>query len=98
MSRSDWQVGHRLQKLKALQVGFAEVAKHHPRKGIEILLQEQGRKTQWLTDYDGDNIVKFIERHKSKPFFLYWSPEAVHSKNDEAPPSLTERTTAKGKK
>ena len=29
---------------------------------------------------------------------LYWSPEAVHSKNDEAPPSLTERTTAKGKR
>ena len=43
-------------------------------------------------------MVEFIKRHKNNPFFLYWSPEAVHSSNQEAPPSLTKRTRAKGKR
>ncbi|MEM0970579.1 MAG: sulfatase-like hydrolase/transferase, partial [Verrucomicrobiota bacterium] len=57
-------------------------------------LNEAG-ETQWLTDYDGDSMIHFIEHHQETPFFLYWSPEAVHSTNQEAPESLTERTTAK---
>ncbi|MCP4786890.1 MAG: sulfatase-like hydrolase/transferase [Fuerstiella sp.] len=52
----------------------------------------------WLTDYDGDSIVNFVERHKDQPFFLYWSPEAVHSPSIEAPERLMKRTTAKGKR
>lgn len=92
-----WDIGSKVQG--PLQVGFAEVAQKPPKKkGSKYFCTNQNGKTQWLTDYDGDNIVKFIERHKAEPFFLYWSPEAVHSKNDEAPPSLTERTTAKGKR
>ena len=92
-----WDIGSKVQG--PLQVGFAEVAQKPPKKkGSKYFCTNQDGKTQWLTDYDGDNVVKFIERHKTKPFFLYWSPEAVHSKNDEAPPSLTERTTAKGKR
>ena len=92
-----WDIGSKIQG--PLQVGFAEVAQKPPKKkGSKYFCTNKAGKTQWLTDYDGDNVVKFIERHKSKPFFLYWSPEAVHSKNDEAPPSLTERTTAKGKR
>ena len=92
-----WDIGSKVQG--PLQVGFAEVAQKPPKKkGSKYFCTNQAGKTQWLTDYDGDNVVKFIERHKTKPFFLYWSPEAVHSKNDEAPPSLTERTTAKGKR
>ena len=51
-------------------------------------------ETVWLTDYDGDSMVEFIDRHKREPFFLYWSPEAVHSFNKEAPDGLTSRTTA----
>ncbi|MEM6778344.1 MAG: sulfatase-like hydrolase/transferase [Planctomycetota bacterium] len=51
-------------------------------------------KAVWLTDYDGDSMVDFIDRHHREPFFLYWSPEAVHSSNIEAPDSLTSRTTA----
>ena len=92
-----WDIGSRVQG--PLQVGFDEVAQKPPKKkGSKYFCTNQDGKTQWLTDYDGDNIVTFIERHKTRPFFLYWSPEAVHSKNDEAPPSLTERTTAKGKR
>ena len=56
-------------------------------------INESG-ETQWLTDYDGDQIVDFVSKHKSEPFFLYWSPEAVHSFSDEAPERLTRRTTA----
>jgi len=54
--------------------------------------------TVWLTDYDGNSIVNFVGRHKDEPFFLYWSPEAVHSPSIEAPERLMNRTTAKGKR
>ncbi|NBQ03130.1 MAG: hypothetical protein EBU27_07935, partial [Opitutae bacterium] len=92
-----WDIGSKAQG--PLQVGFAEVAQTPPKKkGSKYFCKNKEGKTQWLTDYDGDNIVTFIEQHKSKPFFLYWSPEAVHSKNEEAPSSLTDRTTAKGKR
>ncbi|MDG1896606.1 MAG: sulfatase-like hydrolase/transferase [Fuerstiella sp.] len=56
-------------------------------------INEDG-ETVWLTDYDGDLMVNFIGRHKADPFFLYWSPEAVHSFSTEAPTRLTGRTTA----
>ncbi|PHR94678.1 MAG: hypothetical protein COA78_31820 [Blastopirellula sp.] len=55
-------------------------------------------ETVWLTDYDGDSIVNFVDRHKDEPFFLYWSPEAIHSFNTEVPKSLTSRTTADKKR
>ena len=55
-------------------------------------------KTIWLTDYDGDSMVNFIDRHKAEPFLLYWSPEAVHSSNTEVPKRLMDRTKAKGKR
>ncbi len=54
--------------------------------------------TAWLTDYDGDSMVNFIDRHKAKPFFLYWSPEAIHSFNTEVPKRLSDRTRAQGKR
>ena len=53
-------------------------------------------ETVWLTDYDGDLMTDFIDRHKAEPFFLYWSPEAVHSFNTEVPDRLSRRTSAKG--
>jgi arylsulfatase A-like enzyme len=54
--------------------------------------------TVWLTDYDGNSMVDFVKRHKDEPFFLYWSPEAVHSPSIETPDRLTSRTTAQGKR
>ena len=59
---------------------------------------DENGKTVWLTDYDGDLMLGFIERHKAEPFFLYWSPEAVHSPSLETPERLTERTQADGKR
>ncbi|MEM9366127.1 MAG: sulfatase-like hydrolase/transferase [Planctomycetota bacterium] len=55
-------------------------------------------ETEWLTDHDGDSMVNFIDRHQTEPFFLYWSPEAVHSSNKEAPERLTSRTRAPQKR
>lgn len=55
-------------------------------------------QTVWLTDYDGDSMTEFVDRHKADPFFLYWSPDAVHSFNLEAPDRLTDRTSAPKKR
>lgn len=55
-------------------------------------------ETVWLTDYDGDAMVNFIDRNHADPFFLYWSPEAVHSFNLEVPDRLMNRTTASRKR
>lgn len=59
---------------------------------------DQNGETKWLTDYDGDMACDFIKRHQSDPFFLYWSPEAVHSFNTETPKRLTDRVTAAPKR
>lgn len=56
-------------------------------------INESG-ETVWLTDYDGDRMCEFVRKHSDKQFFLYWSPEAVHSSNKEVPERLTSRTTA----
>ena len=66
-------------------------------KSKYICLTKDGKEA-WLTDVNGDQMVEFIERNKRKPFFLYFSPEAVHSPNDEAPPRLTRRTRVKNRK
>jgi arylsulfatase A-like enzyme len=66
-------------------------------KSKYFCINEDG-ETVWLTDYDGDLMCDFIDRHKMEPFFLYWSPEAVHSFNMEAPERLTNRTTAAPKR
>ncbi|NNJ24721.1 sulfatase family protein [Alienimonas chondri] len=60
-------------------------------------LDADGRE-RWLTDYDGDLMVEFVDRHADEPFFLYWSPDAVHSFTDETPERLRDRTTATGKR
>jgi len=55
-------------------------------------------ETEWLTDYDGNSMVDFVKRHQHEPFFLYWSPQAVHSPSGEVPDRLMSRTTAQGKR
>lgn len=62
-----------------------------------ICLTQDGKEA-WLTDINGDQMVEFVERNKDKPFFLYFSPEAVHSPSAETPPRLTNRTSATGKR
>ncbi|MGY8671548.1 MAG: sulfatase family protein [Verrucomicrobiia bacterium] len=69
-----------------------------PKRTSKYFCVNEAGETMWLTDYDGDSIVNFVERHKEEPFFLYWSPEAVHSPSTEAPERLMKRTTAEGKR
>lgn len=105
-----WDIGTRMQG--PLQVGFMKVAMIPPKKSKSkyFCINEAG-ETVWLTDYDGDSMVDFIDRHSrseaaqgagagasgnAAPFFLYWSPEAVHSSNKEAPDRLKNRTSAEG--
>lgn len=59
-----------------------------------VCLTKDGKEA-WLTDVNGDQMVEFIERNREKPFFLYFSPEAVHSPSAEAPPRLVNRTKVK---
>lgn len=49
-----------------------------------------GRRDEYLTDRQSEEAVSFIKRNKSKPFFLYLSYYAVHTKLD-APKSLVEK-------
>lgn len=92
-----WDIGTRLQG--PLKVGFTEVAKTPPKlpQSKYFCFNEAGEAV-WLTDYNGDSMVDFIERHRDEPFFLYWSPEAVHSPNTEVPDRLMDRTHAVGKR
>ena len=92
-----WDIGSKAQG--PLQVGFAEVAQTPPKKkGSKYFCKNKAGKTQWLTDYDGDNARHLHRTPQGRALLSLLSPEAVHSKNNEAPPSLTERTTAKGKR
>ncbi len=76
---------------------LAAAVKRKGRKSKYFCVNKSG-KTMWLTDYDGDMMTEFVDTHKDEPFFLYWSPEAVHSPSIESPESLMKRTTAKGKR
>jgi arylsulfatase A-like enzyme len=42
----------------------------------------------YLTDRLGDKAVDFIGRNKHHPFFMYWSPNAVHTPMEARPEDL----------
>jgi len=52
----------------------------YSRKGQgQIPTLKPRQKGEYLTDREADEAVKFIRRHKDKPFFLYMSHYAVHT-------------------
>ena len=52
----------------------------YSRKGQgQIPTLEPRRQGEYLTDREGDEAVKFIRRHRDKPFFLYMAHYAVHT-------------------
>jgi len=94
-----WDIGNKLQGPSAR--GFMEVAETPPRvgqgaKGARFLYKTEEGKTGWLTEFDGDKLIEFVDRNrtKEKPFFMYWSPLAVHSPHKNVPERLAARTTA----
>jgi len=92
-----WRKKYRKEELASVPASLRKQIASRDGKSKYYCVNEEG-KTVWLTDYDGDSMVNFIDRHKTRPFFLYWSPEAVHSFNTEVPKRLTDRTTALGKR
>lgn len=72
------------------QRGFMEVARWAPGgQGYDIKLPN-GKKG-YRTDLDGDYMVEFVERNKDKPFFLFFSPFAIHSPLKNTPSHYKER-------
>ncbi|MCH2368306.1 MAG: sulfatase-like hydrolase/transferase, partial [Planctomycetes bacterium] len=88
---------YRKEELASLPASLRKQLASRDGKSKYYCVNEEG-KTVWLTDYDGDSMVDFIDRNKTRPFFLYWSPEAIHSVNTEVPERLSDRTRAQGKR
>ena len=71
------------------QRGFMEVAKDPP--GTQYIRETQDGTKAYLTDLNGDSMVEFVDRNAGHPFFLYFSPLAVHSKVKETPQRYRDR-------
>ncbi len=69
--------------------GCMEVARHAP--GVKYIRQREDGTSVYLTDLDGDYMSEFVERNKDKPFFLYFSPFAVHSPVKNTPQHYRDR-------
>ena len=85
------------KEIAELPTSLGAAVKRKGGKSKYFCVNESG-ETVWLTDYDGDMMTDFVDSHKDEPFFLYWSPEAIHSPSIESPERLMKRTTAKGKR
>jgi len=72
--------------------GFMEVARQAP--GIQYNRRREDGTPVYLTDLVGDYMAEFVDRNADKPFFLYFSPFAVHSKVKDTPQHYRDRVTA----
>jgi len=90
-----WDIGSKEQG--PLDRGFTEVARRAPGKKPFICLRRDGSEV-FRTDLDGDYMAEFVERNKDKPFFLYFSPNAIHSPSGDTPARYQNRSTATGKR
>ncbi len=71
------------------QRGFMEVARNSP--GEQYNRQREDGSPVYLTDLDGDCMAEFVDRNAKRPFFLYFSPFAVHSKVKDTPQHYRDR-------
>jgi len=90
-----WDIGSWEQG--PLDRGFMEVARSAPAKKPFICLRRDGTEV-FRTDLDGDYMAEFVERNQDKPFFLYFSPNAIHSPSGDTPARYQNRSTATGKR
>mgnify|MGYP001813634338 CR=1 FL=1 len=82
-----WDIGAKGQGPH--QRGFTEVAKSAP--GHQYIRELPDGSEGYLTDMDGDYMAEFVDRNADKPFFLYFSPFAVHSKVKDCPQHYRDR-------
>jgi arylsulfatase A-like enzyme len=91
-----WDVGDKFQGPSSR--GFMEVAELPERitEGNHFLCENEDGETVWITEIDGDNLIEFVDRNRTNnnPFFMYWSPLAVHSSHRDIPEHFAARTTA----
>ena len=71
------------------QRGFMEVSKQAP--GDMYIRELPDGSKGYATDIDGDYMAEFVDRNADKPFFLYFSPNAVHSKVKDCPQHYRDR-------
>ena len=71
------------------QRGFMEVARNAP--GNQYNRERKDGTPVYLTDLDGDYMAEFVDRNAERPFFLYFSPFAVHSKVKPTPQHYRDR-------
>jgi len=69
--------------------GFMEVARTAP--GYQYDREREDGSPVYLTDLDGDYMAEFVDRNAAKPFFLYFSPFAVHSQVKNTPQTYRDR-------
>lgn len=69
--------------------GFMEVARHAP--GFQYNRTLEDGTPVYLTDLVGDYMAEFVDRNADNPFFLYFSPFAVHSKVKDTPQRYRDR-------
>ena len=91
-----WDIGRWDQG--ALDRGFMEMGIHPPRvEGKEYFgggSSYVGVDGSYLTEVEGQYVLEFLERHgkkKSKPFFMYFTPLAVHVPHNEVPVKYLKR-------
>jgi len=90
-----WDIGDNSQGPH--QRGFSEVAKSAP--GNQYDRENEDGSHAYLTDLDGDYMAEFVNRNaarttssgQAKPFFLYFSPFAVHSNVKSTPQPYRDR-------
>ncbi|MGI9473640.1 MAG: sulfatase family protein [Rubripirellula sp.] len=82
-----WDIGSNQQGPH--QRGFMEVARNAP--GEQYNRKREDGSAVYLTDLDGDYMAEFVDRNAKQPFFLYFSPFAVHSKVKDTPQRYRDR-------
>jgi len=85
-----WDIGSKEQGPH--RRGFTEVARSAPGKRYDRK-REDGSPV-YGTDLDGDYMVEFVERNRDRPFFLYFSPFAVHGPVKSTPQHYRDRVPA----
>ena len=88
-----WDVGSPAQGPS--ERGFTEVAKHAP--GSHYNCKRRDGTRVYRTELVGDYMVEFVERNKDRPFFLYFSPFAIHSPLKGTPQEYQSRIKGENK-
>jgi arylsulfatase A-like enzyme len=82
-----WDVGDRTQGPQ--KRGFMEVARWAP--GLHYDCTRKDGSPVCRTQLDGEYMAEFVTRNQDKPFFLYFSPLAIHSPLRNTPRRFRDR-------